>query len=476
MRKYDYDLIVVGGGGAGITAALTAGNLGKKTAIIEKNNLGGECTWTGCIPSKALIKTASYAYNFKYMQKFGLNIQGEFELNYSGAMEYVRKVINSVYKEESPEVFEEKGIKVYKGEARFLNKHTLSVNNEKLTSKNIILATGTIPFIPPINGIEDIDYLTNETIFQLKTLPKSIMILGAGAIGIELAQSLSRLGVKVTVVLRSKRILAKEEEELTGILEESLEKEGIIILRNTKVEKFERKYEKTVVTLKNDKDDMTQMEFEKVLIATGRKPALNGLNLDDVGIKYTNKGIVVNKKLQTSLKHVYACGDIVGPYRFSHMAEYQGIIAALNNILPLKRKVKYKNVLWCTFTDPELAHLGITEKEARELHGDDIKVYKYNYNNLDRAKTDNKEKGLAKVICDKKGNILGSHILGERAGEIIHELQVIKSLNLPISKIQSMIHAYPTYSDIIKKISRDAYISKVQSNSFIKIIKKILKK
>lgn len=217
------------------------------------------------------------------------------------------------------------------------------------------------------------------------------------------------------------------------------------------------------------------MEFEKVLIATGRKPVLCGLNLDEVGIRYSNKGIVVNDKLQTSLKHVYACGDIVGPYRFSHMAEYQGINAALNIILPLKRKVNYENVLWCTFTDPELAHLGIMEKEARKLHGDDIQVYKYNYNNLDRAKTDNKEKGLAKVICDKKGKILGAHILGEGAGEIIHEIQVIKSLNLPISKIQSMIHAYPTYSDIVKKISRSAYISKVQNNTFVKILKKILR-
>lgn len=475
MRKYDYDLIVVGGGGAGITAALTANSLGKRTAIIEKNNFGGECTWTGCIPSKALIKAASSAYNFKHMKDYGLVIQGEFEVDYKGAMNYVRKVIATVYEEESPGVFEQKGIKVYKGQSSFIDEHTLSVNNERITSRNIILATGTIPFVPPIEGIDNIGYLTNETVFQLKTLPKSIMILGAGAIGIELAQSLSRLGVKVTAVLRGSRILVKEEEELAEILEEKLEKEGITILRNTRVEKFSSNQKGTVVSLKH-KDEIIQLEFEKVLIATGRRPVFDGLNLDEVGIKYTNKGIVTNNKLQTSLKHVYACGDIIGPYRFSHMAEYQGIIAALNISLPIKRKVNYDNVLWCTFTDPELAHLGITEKEARKLYGNNIQIYKHSYASLDRAKTDNKEKGLAKVICDKKGKILGAHILGESAGEIIHEIQVIKSLDFPISKVQSMIHAYPTYSDIVKKISRNAYIEKVQNNILVKILKKVFRK
>lgn len=472
MSRFDYDVMVIGGGGGGITAALTANGLGKKVVMIEKNKLGGECTWSGCVPSKALIRAASMVNKIKNIEDFGIDMEGNYKINSKNVMRYVQSVIEKVYKEEKPEVFEGKGIHIIIGEASFIDQHHVVVKDKKISAQKIIIATGTSPFIPPIPGIQETNYVTNETIFKIKELPDSMIVIGGGAIGVELAQALNRLGVEITILLRGDQILVREEKELVDILTKKLIKEGIQLVTKAKIIGCENEKDKVAIAIeKEDKEIL--ITGDRVLVATGRKPNLTKLMLDGVGVKYSKKGIITNSMMQTSVSHIFACGDIAGPYQFSHMAGYQGMIAGLNACLPIKRKADYSNVLWCTFTDPELAHVGLTEKEAIEKYGDDIKVYRQEYKNLDRAKTDGTEEGMAKFICDRKGKILGAHILGERAGELIHEGQLLKSLHLPIQKAQSIIHAYPTYSDLTKKIGQQVYIDRLENNMIIKNLKKL---
>jgi pyruvate/2-oxoglutarate dehydrogenase complex dihydrolipoamide dehydrogenase (E3) component len=473
MKVFDYDLIVIGGGPAGIVAAKIAKGIGKKAAMVEKDKIGGDCTWYGCVPSKTLIRAASVAHLAKNLNDYGLEFKGEQILNTEHVLKHVRNVIQNVYKSEQPEVFEKLGIKVFFGSPEFIDNHQILIGSERLSSKNFIIATGSSPFIPPIMGLNTTPYLTNETIFSLERLPASMILLGGGPIGIELSQALNRLGVNTTVIEMSDRILFREDKELADILTNHLKKEGVNILTKTKAVTFAEKDSKRVVTAQNEEGSLKEIEADSVMVAVGRKPNVGGLKLENAGVNYTPKGIIADERLRTTAPNIYACGDIVGPYQFSHMAEYQALTATLNAFLPIKRKVNYHNVLWCTFTDPELAHTGLTEEEARERYGNTIKIYSYDYSHVDRAQADLSTIGKSKFICDKKGKLIGAHILGHLAGETMHEVQLLKSLNIPFTKIAPVIHAYPTYSDVVKRPSGQAYVEKLQSNLFIKLMKKI---
>jgi pyruvate/2-oxoglutarate dehydrogenase complex dihydrolipoamide dehydrogenase (E3) component len=268
-------------------------------------------------------------------------------------------------------------------------------------------------------------------------------------------------------------ILSKEDRELVDILSEKLKEEGLDVLTETKTLKLSGEAGHIVVAIEDKKGHKREIKADSLLIATGRKVNVEGLELENAGVQYTQKGIVTDSSLRTTAYNIYACGDVVGPYQFSHMAEYGARIAAQNACLPLTKKVDYKDVIWCTFTDPELAHAGLTEQEARKLHGENIKVYKFEYKNMDRSKTDVIETGLGKFIIGRKGKIIGAHILGSRAGEIIHEIQLAKSFGIPFYKLDSVIHIYPTFSDIVKQPSKLAYVDKLQNNPVLKFIKKL---
>jgi len=476
MKRFDYDLVVIGGGPAGIVAAKTAQGMGKRVAMVEKRKIGGDCTWYGCVPSKTLIRAGYVAHLVRNLKDCGLGLGGDCKLNTEKVMEHVRSVIQNVYQSERPEVFEELGINVLLGAAEFIDNHQISVGGEKVSARNFIIATGSSPFIPPIEGLDKTPYLTNETIFELERLPGSIIILGGGPIGIELSQALNRLGVETTVVEMLERILFREDRELAEILAEHLKKEGLKILTNTKAVKFAKKDGKVAVTVQDATGAPREIEAGSVLVAVGRKASVDGLKLEKAGVKYTPKGINTDERLKTTASNIYACGDVVGPYQFSHMAEYQALTATLNALLPIKRKINYRNVIWCTFTDPELAHAGLTEEKARELYGDTIKIYRYDYSHVDRAQADVSTIGRSKFICNKKGRLIGAHILGHFAGETMHEVQLLKSLNKPFAKIGPVIHAYPTYSDVVKRPAGQAYVEKLQANFFVKLLKKIFSK
>jgi len=472
--KYDYDLIVIGGGAAGLVAATGSVALGAKTALIEKNKLGGDCTWYGCIPSKALLKSSQVFSMVKRLGEFGISVSGNPNYETAHVMSHVRDIINKISTHHPPEVFENRGIKVLFGSPKFIDSKTIQLDGNHLSSKRFIICTGSHPLVPPIEGLKSINYLTNETIFDLEVLPKSIAVLGGGPIGIEMSQALSRLGVEVSIIEMMDRLLFREDAQASTLLTDLLIKDGAKVYTGKKAVKFSKEGDLITITVEDKNKNLSVIRAQETLMAIGRAANVEGLNLEKAGVKYTNKGIETDRTLRTTAKNIYTAGDVVGPYQFSHMAEYQAIIAVGNALFPFKRKVDYSAVPWCTFTEPEVAHLGLTEEEAR-AQNKDIKIYSSKYSEGDRAVTDLEENGFAKVVCDKNGHILGAHLVGTNAGELIHEYVLAKSTKLNISKLSSAIHIYPTLAQIVKRTADKYYTGLLESKWFSLFSKFMLK-
>lgn len=475
-KKYDYDLIVIGGGSAGLVAAKLANGLGKKVALVEKRKLGGDCTWFGCIPSKTLIKSAYIAHQMTRLKEFGLKPDSAVELNTDNVMTHVRAVVQADADSHPPESFEAEGIDILFGTLKFLDSHRIKLAEREISSNKFVICTGSHPFVPPIEGIDQVPYLTNETIFDLVKLPKSMIILGGGPIGSEMCCAMNRLGVKVTVVEKADHILSREEDELACRLMDMLKAEGVEFLTKRQVTKLSKQNDQIVATVLDNQDNTDQVSAESILIAVGRRPNLEDLELEKAGVEFDQRGIKVDRFLRTTARNIYAAGDVVPPYLFTHIAEYEAVIATTNACLPIKRKTNYENVLWCTFTDPELAHAGLTEQQARQRYGDKVRVYRWEHKDVDRAKTDLAQNGLSKFVCDKKGKLLGIHILGHGAAELMHEAQLAKSIGLSFSKIASVIHAYPSYSDAVRQPAKRCYIDNLQKNLLIRLSQKLLRK
>ncbi len=472
--KCDFEVVIIGGGAAGLFADSVANALGAKTCLSERERLGGDCTWFGCMPSKAILKSASLVKLFKKSSSFGLGI--DFKLDTSRVMDHVRDVVREISTHHPIELFEERGIKVIIGQPHFINKGSLKVNDRVVKAKKFIVCTGSHPVIPPIEGLKEVDYLTNENIFDLKVLPKSLVVLGGGPIGVELSQALSRLGVKVSIVEMVDKLLFREEEEASRILEEVLNSEGLDIFTGKKAVKVSKKEGKISVTLEDKAGKREEIFAENILVAVGRAANLEGLRLDVAGVEYTNKGIKVDAYLKTKNPNILACGDVIGPYMFSHVAAYQASVCVRNALFRriAWQKASYDNMAWAIFTDPEVAHLGLTEEEAKGKFKN-IKIYKTDYSACDRAITDSEKKGLVKIITDKKGYILGANIVGANAGEIIQGLLVVKSLKQQLAKVASVLFIYPTLSELIKKTAAKNLVEKAD-NRLIKFVLKILRK
>lgn len=462
-ERKSYDVAVIGAGSGGLSAAFTALGFGKKVVVIDKNKPGGECTWSGCVPSKALINAAKEA---KVLKKYGKELPDTKE-----AMKRVHQVIQNVYKEESPDVLEKDGIDFIQGPAIIQPDKTIGVGNQIIEASKIIISTGSHPFVPPIDGVDTVDYLTNESFFRLESLPKSMIVLGGGAIGTELSQALNRLGVKVSLVELQERIVPLEEEKFGKALQQHLEKEGVNIYTGHKAFKIEESESGVKVHVEADGNKKV-IEGERLLVALGRRPNIQGIGLEEAGINFTPRGIEVNDHLETSVKGIYAIGDVTGGYQFSHMANAEAIQAVQNAVLPFNRKISYDHVAWCTFTEPEIARAGMTEKEAREKYGDSIRVYERSYTQLDRAKTNFEDIGEVKVIVNRKGKVLGTSVLGERAGELISEVQVVKTLGINMGKLAGVIHPYPTYSEILAKIGKQVAVDNLLNMPIIKLFRK----
>ncbi|MFC1807961.1 dihydrolipoyl dehydrogenase family protein [Candidatus Omnitrophota bacterium] len=473
--NYDYDIAVIGGGAGGLFAASVANTLGAKTLLVEKIRLGGDCTWFGCMPSKALLKSAQIANLFKRHQEFGLRIGNVSDLDTSGVMSHVRDIVNEIATHHPNEVFEKRGIKIIIGSPQFIDSNTIEVNNEKFSAKRFIICTGSHPVVPPIDGLKDIDYFTNENIFEIDKLPEDLIVLGGGPIGLEISQSLNRLGVKVSVVEMFDRVLFREDKEIAKYLEKKLIEEGVFLYTGQKAIKFSKR-DKVYVTLE-DKDNKTkEISAENILVAVGRAPNLEGLALEKANIDFDNKGLKVNSFLQTTNKDIFACGDIAGPYQFSHVAAYQASVCVRNAMFKriAWQKVNYNNVAWATFTEPEISHLGLTEEEARQVNKD-IKVYKTEYGNSDRAVTDLEKEGLIKIITDKKVRILGAHIAGAHASEIMQGFIIAKASGSSLTKLSQPMFIYPTLSELVKKTGAKPLIE-TANNPIIKFILKVMRR
>lgn len=444
-----FDLAVIGAGAGGLNSALTAVSAGKRVVLIERHKPGGECTWAGCIPSKALIQIAK---DVKVAQKYA-----SIAIDGAAIMRKVRALIEEAHQAEAVPALQDAGIEYRHGTARLIDNTTLDVDGQAIYADRIVIATGSSPVVPGIPGLQSVPYLTNENIFQLESLPESLIVLGAGAIGVELSQAFQRLGVKVKLVDQAETILPREEPEFAGAVQDILSKEGVGIYVGRTVQSV-RQYDADIVLSLVAGEGIEEIRGHSLLLALGRKPNTDTINLSDVGVEYDAKGIKVDDFCETTTSGIYAVGDVVGPYLFSHTGGYQARELVRNLYSTDSPKpISLEGVAWCTFTEPELAHCGLSEEEARCVYGDEITVFTGKYSDLDRAVVDQKTDGMGKVICDKHGHILGASILGERACELLGELQVMKQHGIPLQGLQSAIHPYPGYSELLLYLSFDAH-------------------
>lgn len=476
MAFHEYDFVIIGGGVAGLVAASGAARLGARAALVEKTSLGGDCLRTGCVPTKRLVRSAKIAGLVKRAGDFGVNIDS-LKVDFPKVMELVRKTQEIIGEHDDPARFRNMGADVLFGSGSFSDPHTFEVNGEKLRARKFLVSTGSSPVVPPIPGLRDAGALTNESTLELKALPRSIVILGGGPIGIEFAQVFSRLGSEVTVLERQGQILPKEDSEIADALKDILVKEGIRIDFHTEIKRLETEgREKAIYAASLEGERVYRAE--EVMAATGRSPNVEGLGLSDAGVEHDKRhGIRVDGHLRSSQSHIYAAGDVAGPYLFTHVAEYQAGIALANMILPIApRKTDYRAVPWATFTDPELARVGLTEKEARERYGEKISVYRFPFKDVDRAVIDSEADGLIKVVCDRKKRILGAHILGPNAGELIHEYVLAMQNGIPITGLSRTIHIYPALSMGVKRAADEYYREKLFSGWLPKAAKRLIRR
>ncbi len=470
---YDYDLLVIGGGAAGLTSAGIGANFGAKTLMVEGDKLGGDCTWTGCVPSKTLLHAAGLARRVKEAEKFGHETAQQ--MDFSSIMEHVRNKREAVYHEaDDPEIFREMGVDVTFGRARFLDAHTVVIESdgktETASSRYIIIATGSKATVPPINGLKQVPYHTNETIFELEQQPRQLAIIGAGPIGVEMAQAFQRLGTQVTVFDMQPRILSNDDEELAGMLKDRLIQEGVTFNLSASINRVFTNDDGAIQVAAEINGANTVWTGDTLLVATGRKANYETLDLKKAGIESTNNGITVSDRCRTNKSHIYAAGDVTGRYQFTHMSEHMAKVAATNALLKVPMKIDTKHVPWSTYTDPELGHVGATEEQLKN-DGTSYEVYRFPYDKIDRALTDGATDGLIKIFAKKwTGKILGATIYGKQAGDLIGEYALAMRNRVTLRNIADTIHPYPSYGLGARRAADQWYI-KNQSEWQIKLIK-----
>ncbi len=443
MADEQWDLVVVGGGAAGTRPARVAGQLGFKTALIEQDRLGGSCSWLACVPSKTLLQAAETYWHLQHGPGSGIKLSGG-TIDPSGALEWVREVVNHLGRETSPQTMAEKGVQVIRGTGTFEDEHTVRVGDRTIAGRRIVLATGSRPALPEIDGLEEAGYLTNETLFDLPEPPRSMLIVGGGPVGVEMSQAFNRLGTDVTVFEHGDRILGHDDAELAQILSEHLTEEGVRLVLNAKVTRVERGEDGLrTVTAMVDGAEQTFTGAE-LLIATGREVVVDRLHLDRAGVRGDSGGVKVNDRLQTDNPDIYAAGDVLGRWQFTHIANIEGRLTARNALLGADEPMRYDAAGWCTFTEPALASVGINEAQAAE-QGIEYELYRITPGMADRARIEGRAEGAVKIIGEPGGGrILGAQILAGRAGDIIQEFTAAVSHGVPARDLANDVHMYPT--------------------------------
>ena len=454
-----YDLVIVGMGSGGMVAAEFAASLGLAVAVVERGRVGGDCLWTGCVPSKALLASAKAAHHLRTADRWGLPAT-EPDIDTSLVWKRIRAVQAEIAAtDDDPDRFRREGVEIVAGTARLAGRHTVEVDGRVLRTRFVLLCTGSRPATPPVPGLADAGYLTSETVFEIERAPRRVVAIGGGPIAIELAQGLNRLGVAVTVLQKGARILPRDEPELVAILTRRLKAEGVDLRLDVGVEQVSIEGGAKVVT-GTEGGRNARWEADELLVGVGRRPNVDGLGLEEIGVKVAPRGIEVDDRMRTTVASVYAAGDVAGRYLFTHSAAHEALRAVRDMFFPGRGRVS-DLVPWCTFTDPELAHVGVTEAEARSLHGDDVKVRRLDLSHSDRARAEGDDDGRIVAVCGPKGRLLGAHILAASAGEMIHELALVIRTGGRLSDLSRLIHVYPTLSTSIGQVAAEATFESV---------------
>lgn len=455
-RRFDNNLVVIGAGSAGLVTAYVAAAARARVTLIERDRMGGDCLNTGCVPSKALIRCAEVADTVRHSQAFGIHADN-IRVDFPAVMQRVRRVIEQIEPHDSSERYTGLGVECVTGDARIRSPWRVAVGDREITTRSIVIATGGQPAVPPIPGLDSCNYLTSDTIWNLRELPAKLLILGGGPIGCELAQAFGRLGSDVTLVEMAPRILLREDPEAGSVLTGQLTAEGVRILTGYKAVRFECSDGHRAAICEGP-DGETTIVFDQVLVATGRRATTDGLGLDKVGIELNPDGTIrVDDYLRTSCPNIYACGDVTGPYQLTHAAGHQGWYCAMNALFAgLKQfRVSYSAMPWAVFTDPELARVGLTEPEAVE-RGLTIDTTRYDMGDLDRAIAEGRTTGFVKIVTRRGSDqVLGATIVGPDAGELITEFVTAMRHGLGLRKLLGTIHAYPTLSDAVRAAAGD---------------------
>ncbi|MCI0401275.1 MAG: FAD-dependent oxidoreductase [Gammaproteobacteria bacterium] len=453
-RTFDCNVVVIGAGSAGLVAAYIAAAVKAKVALVEKHKMGGDCLNTGCVPSKTLLRSAKFIARARRAEQLGLKaVQAEFD--FAGVMERVQRVIKTIEPHDSVERYRKLGVECIQGEAKIRSPYRVEINGKTLTTCSIVIATGAEPLVPPIGGLRDVGFLTSDNVWELRSLPKRLVVLGGGPLGCELTQAFARLGSQVTQVEMAPQILIREDPEFSSMITQCFRNEGIDLRVNHQAKECRIKNGQKVLICEHQGEDVS-IEFDELLVAVGRRANTRGFGLEELGIGTNAQGTLeVNEYLQTVYPNIYACGDVVGPFQFTHVAAHQAWYAAINALFGgLKKfRVDYSVIPWATFTDPEVARVGINEQEAKQ-RGIAYEISTFGIDDLDRAIADEEAHGLIKVLTvPGKDKILGATIAGDHAGDLIAEFVTAMRHRIGLNKILRTIHVYPTLAEANKYVA-----------------------
>jgi pyruvate/2-oxoglutarate dehydrogenase complex dihydrolipoamide dehydrogenase (E3) component len=454
-----YDLVIVGMGSGGMVAAEFAATLGVKIAVVERGRVGGDCLWTGCVPSKALLAAGKVAHHMRTADEFGIAAV-EPQVDRAAVWKRIRAVQQEIAStDDNPDRFEAVGVEIVRGEARLSGPNTVTVGDRELNTRFVLLCTGSRPAVPPIPGLAEAGFVTSESLFELEDPPASFVNIGGGPIAVEMVQGFTRLGIPVTLLQKGSRILPRDEPELVDLLIRSLRAEGIALAFDVETEKVTIENGKKVVHGTHD-GEPARWEADELLVAVGRRPNVEKLGLEEVGVKTGPRGVEVDGRMRTNVPSIYVSGDLAGRYLFTHSAAYEGVRAVRDMFFPGKGKVT-AGIPWCTFTDPELAHAGLTEAEARDQHGGDVEIWRQDLSHNDRARAENAADGAIIVVTAKK-KIVGAHILAPAAGEMIHEFALAIERGYKLNELASFVHVYPTVGTSIGQLAGEAAFEKAE--------------
>ncbi len=460
-KRVKADLCVIGGGSGGLSVAAGAAQMGARVVLVEGGAMGGDCLNHGCVPSKALIAAGKHAHALRSGAPFGISAV-EPEVDYAAAKDHVQRVIAGIAPHDSVARFEDLGVKVVQAYGKFTSPRKLQAGETVIKARRFVIATGSSPFVPPISGLEKVPYLTNETIFDLRERPTHLIVIGGGPIGMELAQAHRRLGCEVTV-LEGLKALGKDDPEMTAIALNHLRGEGIEIVEGTMAAKISG----TPGAIEVHTKDGSVYQGSHLLMAVGRKPNIDELGLEVAGVASTHDGIAVDAGLRTSNRRIYAIGDVIGGLQFTHMANYHAGIVIRSALFGLGAKASSAHIPWATYTDPEIAHVGLNEDDARKIHGNGLEVVRFSFEDNDRARTELLTSGLIKVMV-VKGRPVGASVVGAQAGELIQIWALAIANRLKMSAIAAMVSPYPTLGEINKRVAGAYFSPRLFANVWVK--------